>query len=133
MAVGLLVWRLVRHVPTDEERIQNMLDEMRLAAVDRSPAGILEHVSEDYRDDSGFGRDELRAYLTGYFLGSREVSVTVLGRNVELQGISASADLRVIVARDGRRDGRRIVLRMLREGAEDWKIQSSLNEPLLGQ
>ena len=131
LALGVLAWRLNHHEPTDEQRILAMLDEMRAAALEKDPSGILGHIALGYQDDSGLGRDELRATLLGYFLGAGSVGVTVLRRHVEIQGPLASADLRLLLSRDGQRDGRRILLRLAREG-DEWKVRSSLHEPLGG-
>lgn len=129
LALGVLAWWFARHEPTDEERVLLMLDEMRAAAIERESSGILAHVAQGYQDDGGMNRDELRAYLLGFFLGAKSVGVTVLRRRVELQGGVATADLSLLLSRDGQRDGRRLVLRLVREG-DEWKVQSSLHEPL---
>ena len=129
-ALGVLGWWLAREVPTDEQRILAMLDEMRAAALDKDPSGILTHLAEGYQDDSGMSRRELRAYLFGFFLGAQSIGVTVLRRHVVLQGAAATADLRLLLFRNGQSDGLRILLRLARAG-DEWQVQSSFHE-LLG-
>jgi hypothetical protein len=130
-ALGMLAWRLAGHEPSDEERIASMLDEMRAAAIEKDLSAILAHVAKSYQDDAGMNRDELRAVLLGYFLGARSITVTVIRREIAIQGPSATADLRLLLGRDDRGDARRIVLRLARAG-EEWQVVSSRHEPLAG-
>ena len=129
-AVVFLAWRFVQREPTDEEKLVAILEEMRVAATERDLTPILEHIADDYQDASGMGRKELRAYLLGYFLGAQSISATFISRRVEVQGAAATAELRVLLRRDGAADTRRIALRFGRTG-DDWKIQSSHHEPLV--
>jgi len=58
---------------TPEARVKAVIAAGEAAAEERDLAGILELVSENYRDDRGGDREELRQYLRGYLVMHQSV------------------------------------------------------------
>ena len=58
---------------TPEARVKAVIAAGEAAAEERDLGGILELVSENYRDDDGAGRDELAQYLRGYLVTHQSV------------------------------------------------------------
>ncbi|MCM2313315.1 MAG: hypothetical protein NDI84_18150, partial [Steroidobacteraceae bacterium] len=52
---------------TPETQVRAVIAAGEAAAEARDLAGILAHVSPEFRSDSGGGPDELKQYLRGYF------------------------------------------------------------------
>ena len=92
-------------------------------------SAILGHLAPSYQDDAGMNRDEIRAYLLGYFLGAHSIGVTVIRRDLDLRGGQATADLRLLLSRDGASSARRIVLRLVKSD-DDWQVVSSRHDSL---
>ena len=66
-----------------EAQVRALLAAGEVAAEARDLSGVLEHVSEDYRDARGGGRDELRQYLRGYFVMHQSVHLLTRIESVE--------------------------------------------------
>lgn len=66
-----------------EAQVRALLAAGEAAAEARDLSGVLEHVSEDYRDARGGGRDELRQYLRGYFVMHQSVHLLTRVESVE--------------------------------------------------
>lgn len=56
-----------------EARVRAVIAAGEAAAEERDLGGILELVSENYRDENGAGRDELGQYLRGYLVTHQSV------------------------------------------------------------
>ena len=66
-----------------EAQVRALLAAGEAAAEARDLSGVLEHVSEDYRDERGGGREELRQYLRGYFVMHQSVHLLTRVESVE--------------------------------------------------
>ena len=66
-----------------EAQVRALLAAGEAAAEARDLAGVLEHVSGDYRDGRGGGREELRQYLRGYFVMHQSVHLLTRIESVE--------------------------------------------------
>ncbi len=121
-------WWLARPEASPEQRVRAAIDAMREGAEARSVADVMRHVDASYRDASGMTRDELRAYLLGHLLGAQRIGVTVLRERIDVAGAGATADLTLLLTRDGSRDTRRVTLRLGEIGGE-WKLVGSDHEP----
>jgi uncharacterized protein YneF (UPF0154 family) len=139
---GLLVARLLRTPPSDEERIQALLADAARAAGEKRVGDVVEAVSERFQGD-GLDRRGLRQFLTFQVMRGQWVSVAVAGARVEVAGDEARAALDVVLARSGRgvqladllpADGsvHRLLLRLEREG-EDWKVVRARWRPVTVQ
>src|SRR5262245_42466140 len=62
---------------SDEEQVRALIDAVETAAEARDASDVLEHVSDDYRDGSGYDKTELRRFLMGYFLAHPKLELLV--------------------------------------------------------
>ena len=58
---------------TPEARVKAVIMAGEAAAEERDLAGLLDLVSDDFRDDRGGGREELKQYLRGYLVMHQSV------------------------------------------------------------
>ncbi len=59
----LVILLSVGEPQTPEELVRSIVSDMAQAATDKNPAGLLEHVSEDFSGQGGLDRDRLRGLL----------------------------------------------------------------------
>jgi len=71
---------------TEEQVILELVKELARHAEKKNTERIMPHLSEDYSDFEGRGREETRDMLDGYFLRYRGIVINVLG--IRLKGIS---------------------------------------------
>ncbi len=84
---------------TDEERIQSLIEKLRIAAVEREISTIKDNIAEDYLDKEGRGIDEVHALLTYYFFHTRNPAVIIRSSTVTVEDESARAELLVLIAK----------------------------------
>jgi hypothetical protein len=100
-----------------ETQVRHVIEQMELAAEARDASELIEHVSREYRDAYGQGRDELTQYVRGYFLANQ--SIHLLSRIDRLDfttGDEARAIVRVgMAAREAEANG-------------DWSLAADLYE-----
>jgi hypothetical protein len=100
-AGGLLVLLgALRFLPAwgepEERKIWGVIEAIRKAVEEKSPAGVVEHLDPAYRDADGLERQELRRMLLARFRGSAaSFSVVVVPGDLEIaeDGREASAEL----------------------------------------
>lgn len=120
---------------SEEDRIRAMITETADLAKEKDIKGVLEHVSEDYKDQEGRDRDALRGVLFIYFKGYEKVGVFVRDIQVTVEGDEAAAAVKVVLTGGEDPDtlggivpktggGYLIDLKLVREGS-DWMVVRS--------
>lgn len=85
---------------TDEDRIRAAFDEVARLADEKDLSGLLEYISEDYRDAQRATKQDLRRMLAAYFLRSRSVGVYFRDVGVTMHSeAEAEVQLRAILTR----------------------------------
>jgi hypothetical protein len=133
-AAALLLWLVCGRTPSDEDRVRAVIDEVEEAAEARDVSGIMEHVSERFKDADGLGKRELRGILISRFLGSKEsVAIQRAGATtVQLRGpksarTGATASFRARISDRGaigaalEREGWDFEVELAKEGG-DWRV-----------
>lgn len=139
VAGGLVVARLLRAPPTDEERIQALLASAARAAEEKRAGDVVKDVSERFAGE-GLDRRGVKQLVALQILRGEWVSVSIAGTRLEVAGDSARAAVDVVLARSGRgaqladllpADGsvHRLQLRLEREGGE-WKVVRARWRPI---
>ncbi len=119
---GVLAWRAMRHVPTDEERIRALVDATARAVEEKKPGTVMEGVSERFRAD-GMDRRELRQLVTFEVLRGSWNAVVPLSTQVTVSGDRAEAVVDAALVRGGQGKG---VLGKLPESGETWRFEIGL-------
>jgi hypothetical protein len=68
---------------TPEARVKAVIMAGEAAAEERDLAGLLDLVSDDFRDDRGGGREELKQYLRGYLVMHQSVHLLTRVDSIE--------------------------------------------------
>jgi hypothetical protein len=58
-----------------EQQVRAVIGQIELAAENRDVGEFTEHLSEDYRDSTGMGPDEVGRYLRGYFIANQSIQL----------------------------------------------------------
>lgn len=77
--------------PSDEEQINNVLDDVHRGMQARRVYKVLAHVSKTYLDDDGRDYAAIERYLTELFRGYKVIEITRVRPKVIVQGDSARA------------------------------------------
>jgi hypothetical protein len=91
LALGLATAALVfllwpRSEPSAEELIERQVLQMARAAEKREVGPILEHISERFRSQQGWGKQELKGVLAAHLLRGQWVRVFTVNTEVKLLG-----------------------------------------------
>jgi len=81
---------------TDEELILGMIDDAVDAAVAKDIKGVMEHVSDSYKDEYGNDRDALKGLLFVYFRQYDRINVYVRETEITVEGDRAEAAVKVV-------------------------------------
>ena len=124
-ALGVSVWTC--HKKGDEEILDGLVDKMIEAAGNRETSGILEHLSEDYKDEQGNRKEDIRGYLAYLFFQKQKLFVFKLGHNIRLTSpTEAESELKVVLAAaenaiPNERDAQTFLIRW-RKAGETWQV-----------
>jgi hypothetical protein len=114
-----------------EQQVRDVISAIEVAAEQRDVSDLMRHVSKNYRDGDGNGRDDASRYVRGYFVANQ--SIHLLTRVEEVQFLSSEeARANVVVGMVGREaaasgvwdlaaDLYEFDVALLREGGE-WKV-----------
>ncbi|MDY6947718.1 MAG: hypothetical protein SXG53_18575 [Pseudomonadota bacterium] len=58
-----------------EQQVRAVIDQIESAAENRDVGEFSEHLSEDFRDSTGMGADEVARYLRGYFIANQSIQL----------------------------------------------------------
>jgi hypothetical protein len=98
----VLLPRLLRHQPTDEERIRALFDDAARAAEEKRIGDAVQGVSERFEGEGGLDKAGVRRLVAAHVLRGTWVSVTVSGAKVSVQGDAARAVVDVIMSRSSK-------------------------------
>lgn len=115
-----------------EQQVRTVIGQMETAAENRDVSELTEHLSDDYRDSTGMGREEVARYLRGYFIANQSVHLLTRIEQLEFP-VEGEARARVQVGMLGREAGDsddrwdlaadlRTFKITLRREDEDWKV-----------
>jgi hypothetical protein len=69
-----------------ETQVRRAIDAMEKAAEARDVGDLMEFVADDFRDQYGQDRDQLRQYLVGYFIANQSIHLLTRIDELELPG-----------------------------------------------
>ena len=81
---------------SDEDLIREMIDEAAGAAVEKDIKGVIENVSDSYKDEYGNDRDALKGLLFVYFRQYERINVYVRDAEISVEGNRAEANVKVV-------------------------------------
>jgi hypothetical protein len=124
-----------RRGQTDEDLIRGMIGDAVDAAVTKDIKGVIEHVSDTYKDEYGNDRDALKGLLFVYFRQYERINVYVRESEISVDGDRAEANVKVVftggesledlgdmVPSSG--GGYLLEMKLKKEGG-DWKVTRS--------
>ena len=114
-----------------QAQIEVMLATAVEAAEDRSVSGVLDHVDENFTDNNGHDKANLKRMLQGYFMTNQQINIFTLIDQIEITGRD-SANVVFNLATTGkpaneedwtafRADMQQINLSVVRNG-DDWQV-----------
>lgn len=84
-----------------EQQVRDVIEAIEVAAESREVSDLMQHLSKNYRDGDGNGRDDASRYVRGYFIANQ--SIHLLTRVEEVQFLSSEeARANVLVGMVGR-------------------------------
>ena len=122
MVLGAAVAVVAALVETDEERIEKLVEEMRVAALDRDVPGLLAGVSEDVEYPGG--REALRRRIESVLERHPPDHISVELRDLEVDGDGAEAEVEVWYTTRtlGGRPGRVTFRTRFGRGEDGWRV-----------
>lgn len=114
-----------------ETQVRRAIDAMEKAAEARNVGDLMEFVADDFRDQYGQDRNQLRQYLMGYFIANQSIHLLTRIDELELPG-PEEALVRMTIGMVGREadaanawnlaaDVQDFEITLRREG-DDWKV-----------
>jgi hypothetical protein len=82
---------------SEEDKIKAVIEDTADRAKEKDLKGVLAHVSESYKDESGNDRNAIKGILFVYFQGYEKVGVFVRDIQVAVDGDKAEAQVKVIL------------------------------------
>ncbi|HEY0941296.1 MAG TPA: hypothetical protein VGE08_14445 [Steroidobacter sp.] len=73
LALGMLA--ACGNSDSPEQQVRTVIDQMERAAENRDVGELTEHLSEDFGDSNGNGREEIARYLRGYFIANQSIQL----------------------------------------------------------
>jgi hypothetical protein len=113
-----------------EQQVRSVIESMELAAEERDVSGLMEHISDNYRDAQGQDRTEASRYARGYFIANQSVHLLTRIESLEFpQPDEARVKLQVGMAGRGGETGAggltadlyNFDVVLVRDGG-DWKV-----------
>jgi len=83
--------------PPDEQALRENIDAIETAVEERSLAGVMDYVTEDFGGSQGFDRDALRRLLQAQILVNTNIGVTIGPITIKRKGERATATFSVIL------------------------------------
>ena len=84
-----------------EQQIRAVIEQVEIAAESRDVGDLMQHVSQQYQDGSGLGRDDAAKYVRGYFIANQSIHLLTRVDQVEFP-VSEEARVLVTVGMVGR-------------------------------
>jgi hypothetical protein len=89
---ALTAFIAMRLLTTERQRVTRVVNDLVARAESRDPAGLCEHLTDDYTDSHGFDRASLRSFLSGLVPFARSVSIEVRDLEVVIDERREGAD-----------------------------------------
>jgi hypothetical protein len=86
-----------------ETQVRKTIDAIETAAEARDVGDVMEHVSDQFRDDYGRDAEALSRYIRGYFIANQSIHLLTRIRKIEFP-TAEEARVRVTVGMLGRHD-----------------------------
>ncbi|NNC99960.1 MAG: hypothetical protein HKN85_07250 [Gammaproteobacteria bacterium] len=83
---------------TPEDHVRNTLVKMEEAAEQRSLAAFMQHVSENYLDNQGNTRDDVRRIIQFQYIANQKIYILSKVQSLEIEGDTARVKLSVAMA-----------------------------------
>jgi hypothetical protein len=84
-----------------EQQVRSMIEEMEIATEQRDVGDVLKHLSDQYADASGMGREDAARYLRGYFIANQAIHLLTRVQQIEFPATD-EARANVLVGMVGR-------------------------------
>lgn len=84
-----------------EEQIEKVLANIEENVEARSISGVLEHVSETYKDHRGQSKKDIAKVLQLHFIRNQQINIFTLIRSIEVENDLASVELSAAMASQG--------------------------------
>ena len=97
LIVTLLLSPACKKPVSEEDRIKTMINETAKLAEAKDIKGVLEHISEDYKDPEGNDHNAVKGLLFVYFQQYEKVGLFVRDIQVTVEGDEAEAQVKVIL------------------------------------
>ncbi len=97
-ALIVLILLTACHKETEQDRVKNVLTEIRKAAGEKDVRTILGHLSKTYRDPQGNDYDGIKGLLLYYFFRHQKVSVFIPSLDITVAGPSAKAVFQTVLS-----------------------------------
>ncbi len=81
-----------------EQQVKAVLEQIELAAEERSLSGMMEHVSDAYRDHNGNGKDDIQRYTQMQFIARQNINIFSVIRSLDITDGIAAVELSVAMA-----------------------------------
>ncbi|MGQ0801829.1 MAG: nuclear transport factor 2 family protein, partial [Pseudomarimonas sp.] len=83
--------------PPDEEALRTSISAMQTAAEQRSLAGVMDHVTDDFGGSQGLDNDGLRRLLQAQIIANAAIGSTIGPITIERQGERATATFSLVL------------------------------------
>jgi hypothetical protein len=138
-AGAIVLPRLLRNPPTDEEQIRALFDDAARATEQKRIGDAVEGLSESFQGQ-GLDKRGAKQLVAAHVLRGSWVSATISGAEVEVEGDAARAVVDVILSRSGKGTRladllpeqatvHRFTCRLARE-PDGWKVTSAAWRPV---
>jgi len=100
MAAVLLVFLLLSacHQDTEQDKVKNVITEIRKAGEEKDVKTVLGHLSKTYRDPQGYDYDGIKGLLLYYFFRHQKVSAFIPNLDITVAGSSAKAVFQAVLS-----------------------------------
>jgi hypothetical protein len=90
---GYLAWRLTHPPLTDQQQIEQLLDQVERGIEIKSPRTVLGTIADDYRDSFGYTKQDIRQLSFGLLRTEGKPQVTLDKVNIAVHGDEATAEV----------------------------------------
>lgn len=81
-----------------EQQVRSVISNIEQAAEERSLSGVMEHISEAYRDHQEYGKDDLRRLMQFQFIRNQKISIFSRIQSLNVDGDVATVELSAAMA-----------------------------------
>jgi hypothetical protein len=142
VALGGGLWWSSRRPVSPEEAVRRQVIKLTRAAEERDVAGVMDEVSQRFRSEDGWGRDELKGYLAGQMLSGRWLKIFLTRSEVEVKGpgevdfvgtfVFGQSKAKTVweLAKEARYAAERVDATFEREDDGEWRVVRAAHQPV---